>query len=72
MHKSNKIKLKGEIPQKPNESASDQNDKPGNIKKDMRMVNKVMQAVDVREKCKLRIDSYNITDNKVSLKKNLQ
>ena len=62
IHKWNKIKLKGAIPQGPTESASDQNDEPRNIKEDMRMVNKVTQAANVREKCKVRIDSCNITD----------
>ena len=64
IHKWNKIKLKEEIPQRPTESASDQNDEPRNIKEDMRMENKVTQAANVRVKCKLRIDSCNITDNR--------
>ena len=64
MHKWNKIKLKGAIPQTPTESAPDQNDEPRNIKEDMRMVNKVTQAANVREKCKVRIDSCNIANNR--------
>ena len=48
IHMWNKIKLKGEIPQKPTACASDQNDKPGIIKEDTRMVNKVTQAANVR------------------------
>ena len=65
INKWNKIKLKGTISQTPpTESASDQNDEPRNIKEDMRMVNKVTQAANVREKCKLRIDGCNITDNR--------
>ena len=64
IHKSNKIKLKGTIPQTPTESAFYQNDKPINIKENMRMVNKVTQAANVREKCKVRIDSRNFADNR--------
>ena len=63
IHKWNKIKLKEAIPQRPTESASDQNDEPRTIKEDMRMENKVTQAANVRGKCKVRIDSCNITDN---------
>ena len=41
IHKWNKIKLKGAIPQTPTKSASDQNDEPRKIKEDIQMVNEV-------------------------------
>ena len=63
IRKWNKIKLNEAIPQIPTESASDQNDKPRNIREDMRMVKEKTQAANVREKCKVRIDTCNITDN---------
>ena len=64
MRKWNKIKLKRAISQTPTESAFDQNDEPRNINEDMRMVKEVMQAVNVGERCKVRIDNCNITDNR--------
>ena len=44
--------------------ASDQDDEPRNIKEDMRMVKEVRQPPNILEKCKLRIDSCNNTDNR--------
>ena len=60
----NKIKLKRAISQTPTESASDQNDEPRNINEDMRMVKEVVQAANIGEKCKVRIDNCNTTDNR--------
>ena len=64
MRKWNKIKLKRATPQTQTESASDENDEPRNINEDMLMVKEVMQAANVGEKCKVRIDNCNITDNR--------
>ena len=52
------------IPQRLTESTSNQNDEPRNIKEDTRMVKEVTQAANVLEKCKVRIDSCNIVDNR--------
>ena len=56
--KWSKIKRKEAISQTPTESSSDQSDEPRNIKEDMRMVKGVTQAANVREKCKVRIESF--------------
>ena len=59
-----KIKLNEAIPQTPTESASDQHDKPKKIKEDMQMVKEATQAANVRENCKVRVNSCNINDNR--------
>ena len=59
-----KMKLNEAIPQTQTESASDQHNKPKKIKEDMQMVKEVTQAENVRQKCKVRVDSCNITDNR--------
>ena len=59
-----KIKLNEAIPQTQTESASDQHIKPKKIKEDMQRVKEVTQAANVRQKCKVRVDSCNITDNR--------
>ena len=58
------MKLNEAIPQTQTESASDQHNKPKKIKEDMQMVKEVTQAENVRQKCKVRVDSCNITDNR--------
>ena len=59
-----KIKLNEAIPQTPTESASDQHDKPKKIKEDMQMVKEATQAANVRENCKVRVNSCNINGNR--------
>lgn len=58
------------IPQTPTESVSDQNDEPRNIKEDMRMVKEAKQAANVIDKCKVRINSCIIANNRKFRKRN--
>ena len=64
IHKRNKVELKEATLQTPTESASDRSDEPRGIKEDMRKVKEITKAPNVREKCKVKIDNCNITNNR--------